>query len=119
MRLVSATVRNYRILRELSVQFDAHRTVIGGPNESGKSTLVEAIHRALFFRYKSTAGLETIRPRHQTGFPEVIVEFEAAGVRYILRKLFRGAQGSVATLTADSEGLRFDSIERFSNQVTL
>jgi energy-coupling factor transporter ATP-binding protein EcfA2 len=108
MRLVSATVRNYRILRELSVQFDARRTVIGGPNESGKSTLVEAIHRALFFRYKSTAGLEAIRPRHQSGFPEVIVEFDTAGVRYTLRKLFRGAQGSVATLTVDSEGLQLD-----------
>ena len=34
MRLVSVTVRNYRIHRELSVGFGPGVTVIAGPNES-------------------------------------------------------------------------------------
>ncbi|MBZ0188390.1 MAG: ATP-binding protein, partial [Candidatus Obscuribacterales bacterium] len=42
MKLLSATVRNYRIHRETTVDFDPSRSLIGGPNESGKSTFIEA-----------------------------------------------------------------------------
>ena len=42
MRLISAIVRAYRLHRETTVSFDPHRTLIGGPNEAGKSTLAEA-----------------------------------------------------------------------------
>jgi recombinational DNA repair ATPase RecF len=52
MRLLSVTIRHYRVHHELRVQFDESRTIIGGPNESGKSTLIEAIHRALFLKSK-------------------------------------------------------------------
>mgnify|MGYP003471247982 CR=1 FL=1 len=50
MKLLSAVVRNYRVHREVAVEFDGSRTLIGGPNESGKSTLMEAVHRALFLK---------------------------------------------------------------------
>lgn len=108
MRLVSVTVRNYRVHRELQVDFDPQRTVVGGPNEAGKSTLVEAIHRALFHRHKSTVGLERIRPRHHSGTPEVILAFEVAGAAWTLRKVFKGPQGSVATLVGTACGTRHD-----------
>jgi len=104
MRLITATLKNYRMHRDLPVAFDASRTVIGGPNESGKSTLVEAIHRALFTRHKSTVDLDRIRPRHHAGAPEVILEFEAGGHRYTLHKIFKGPSGSVATLTDQTTG---------------
>ncbi len=48
MRLLSVTIRHYRVHHELRVQFDESRTIIGGPNESGKSTLIEAISWALY-----------------------------------------------------------------------
>jgi energy-coupling factor transporter ATP-binding protein EcfA2 len=88
--------------RSLTVRFDPSRTVVGGPNEAGKSTLVEAIHRALFVRHKSTVGLDRIRPRDGQGPPEVTVEFEAGGRVYTIRKVFKGAQGSVAVLVDDT-----------------
>ena len=56
MRIKSVTLRNYRMHRELTVAFDPSRTLIGGPNEVGKSTLVEAIHRALFLKAKGNTG---------------------------------------------------------------
>ena len=40
MHIKSITIRNYRVHRELSVPLDDFRTLIGGPNECGKSTLV-------------------------------------------------------------------------------
>ncbi len=80
MRLESATVRHYRIHRELTVAFDPARTLIAGPNEVGKSTLVEAIHRALFLRATVTgAALESMRSTLYPGNPEVEVCFQARG----------------------------------------
>lgn len=107
MRLIAATLRNYRMHHDVTVRFDPSRTVVGGPNESGKSTLVEAIHRALFFRHKSDVGLDKIRPRGLSAAPEVILEFERGGRAYTLRKVFNGPRGSSATLTDDA-GARLD-----------
>jgi DNA repair exonuclease SbcCD ATPase subunit len=100
MRLKSARLMNYRMHRNLSVDFDRDLTVFGGPNEAGKSTLVEAIHRAFFIRHKTDVGLDKIRPRGSGAAPEVVVEFEAQGRAYTLRKVFNGKTGSLATLTS-------------------
>lgn len=54
MYLKSIRLNNYRVHRETFVEFDRHLTLIGGPNESGKSTLVEAAHRVLFLRHRTT-----------------------------------------------------------------
>src|SRR3954470_6033110 len=101
MRLTSVLLRQYRVHRELHVEFDRSRTLIGGPNESGKSTLVEAIHRAFFLKANGTtehhrAMVSTLYPGH----PEVEVAFEAGGVTYQLKKRF-GASGTV-TLSASN-----------------
>jgi DNA repair exonuclease SbcCD ATPase subunit len=100
MRLLSATLRHYRIHRELTVDFDPARTLIGGPNESGKSTLVEAIHRALFLKAKGQTEHHRamISTRHG-GQPEVEVAFEAEGQRYLIRKRFGGTGTTTLTRT--------------------
>lgn len=95
MRLLSATLRNYRVHKELSLSFDASRNLIGGPNESGKSTLAEAIHRALFLRAKAGGSIqkEMVSSIHH-GEPEIALRFEAGGVTWELEKRFAGTKGS-------------------------
>ena len=95
MRLISATLRNYRVHKELTVSFDPSRNLIGGPNESGKSTLAEAIHRALFLRAKTGGGIqkEMVSSSHH-GEPEVSLRFEAGGVTWELEKRFAANKGS-------------------------
>lgn len=95
MRLLFVTLRNYRVHKELSVPFDPSRNLIGGPNESGKSTLAEAIHRVLFLRAKTGGGIqkEMVSSIHH-GEPEVSLRFEACGVTWELEKRFAGARGS-------------------------
>jgi DNA repair exonuclease SbcCD ATPase subunit len=101
MRLISLTVRNYRIHGEITVDFDSSRNLIGGPNETGKSTLAEAIHRALFMRYKAGGDLQKsmVSDMH-AGHPEVKLTFEAAGDTWTIEKLFAGATKSTARLTS-------------------
>lgn len=94
MRIRSVSIHNYRVHRHLEVTFDEKLTVIGGPNESGKSTLVEAMHRALFMRFKSGgADLEAMQSQFG-GHPEVALTFEVGDRTVRLRKTFKGPSGS-------------------------
>jgi DNA repair exonuclease SbcCD ATPase subunit len=111
MRIQSAILRNCRLHRELKVEFDPARTVIGGPNESGKSTLIEAIHRAFFLRAKGNteqhrALVSTLHP----GQPEVEVTFAAEGRAYVLRKRF-GANGTATLIPAHGATLTGEAAE--------
>lgn len=109
MKLHKATLKNYRRHPLLEVSFDDAHTLITGPNEAGKSTLIEAIHRCLFYRYKSKAAglLERMQSR-SGGDPEVTLEFSIGDTRYTLQKKFRGASGSTAVLTS-SAGQRHEN----------
>jgi hypothetical protein len=99
MRLVSVTVRNYRMHLEKTVVFDPSRTVISGPNETGKSTIVEAIHRALFLRSRASgAVLDTMRSQIHPGHPSVELTFECRGSTYTVTKEFTGTTSAVTTL---------------------
>jgi DNA repair exonuclease SbcCD ATPase subunit len=112
MRLLTARVRDYRLHRDLAVAFDRRFTVISGPNQSGKSTLVEALHRALFLPVK-TGGelLKGMQPSPFRGDPEVEVVFEAAAEHWTLRKRFAAGRGSVALLDGRGRGLQGDAAE--------
>ena len=80
MRLLSARLRDYRLHRDLSVNFDPRFTVISGPNQSGKSTLAEALHRALFLPVKTGgAVLEGMRTDPFLADPEVELAFDCGG----------------------------------------
>lgn len=95
MRIHSITVRNYRILRDLHVELDRSLTLLGGPNEIGKSTLMEAAHRAFFLRANvSGEAISGMLSTRHVGNPEVTVEFEVDGSRYQISKKFSGSTGS-------------------------
>ena len=112
MRLHSLTVRNYRVHKDCSVTFDPARNLIGGLNESGKSTLAEAAHRALFLRAKTGGSLqkEMMSSRH-LGEPEVTLVFEAAGTRWELEKRFAGSSKGSTRLNGAAGSFKDDEAE--------
>ncbi|MEM7219338.1 MAG: AAA family ATPase [Pseudomonadota bacterium] len=96
MRLLAVTVKNVRLHRELSVAFDAQRTVVAGPNESGKSTLMEAIQQVLFLKAKgNTKEHRKLQSLTHGDKPAVILEFECESRRYTLEKQFKGQSGAI------------------------
>ena len=118
MKLLSATVRNYRIHRETTVEFSDALNLIGGKNESGKSTLAEAIHRALFL--KSTTGgraHEEMQSTLHSGNPEVEVHFSAGGKTWRLSKLF--AKGKGTTSLSEDGGTTLTGAEAESKLAAL
>ncbi len=98
MRIISAKLNNYRVHGELTVSFDRNITLIGGPNESGKSTLTEAIHRALFLKSSGRSELHTaMKSFSSAGAPEVELNFEANGKLHQLRKRFLSSPSTILT----------------------
>jgi len=111
MRLSFVTLRNYRLHREVRVDFDPSRTLIGGQNEAGKSTLVEAVHRVLFLKAKgNTEFHRAMVSSLHSGNPEVELAFEESGVTYLLRKRF-GPAGTTTLAPSNAAPLSGDSAE--------
>ncbi|MDZ7778411.1 MAG: AAA family ATPase [Gemmatimonadota bacterium] len=120
MRLRSLKVRNYRVHRDLEVRFDDRLNLVAGPNEVGKSTVAEALHRALFLRPNVTGAVrEGLLTRPDGGHPEVEVVFAADGAEWTLHKRFSGGNGTVrlsrhgeTTLSGDEAEARLAELLR-------
>ena len=95
MRLIACRLQNVRRHKELALRFGRELTLIGGANETGKSTLVEALHKGLFLRATATGrGVEELRSRLHPGLPDVEISFAAHGDVWRLRKRFAGSSGT-------------------------
>ncbi|MFM7312937.1 MAG: AAA family ATPase [Cyanobium sp.] len=97
MRLLHCHLQNVRLHGALDLSFSPGITLIGGPNESGKSTLVDALHRALFLKASASgAPVEALQSRLHLGQPVVQLSFEARGDTWTLSKRFSGTSGQVS-----------------------
>jgi energy-coupling factor transporter ATP-binding protein EcfA2 len=94
------------------VAFDPRFTVITGANQTGKSTLAEALHRALFLPVK-TGGtvLDGMKTDPFVADPEVELSFECGGERWNLRKRFAGTRGSVSLQDSSGRSRQGDEAE--------
>jgi DNA repair exonuclease SbcCD ATPase subunit len=102
MKLLSVTVENVRVLKQASVAFDPSRTVVGGPQEFGKSTLVEAIHNAFFLKSRGTStSHKAMRSDLHPGHPAVTLSFETGGRKYTIKKTFAGNTAASTTIVTD------------------
>ncbi|NQX00229.1 AAA family ATPase, partial [bacterium] len=113
MRILSITARNYRIHQDITVDFNGSRNLLGGPNESGKSTLAEALHRGLFLRAKTGGKVQhSMRPDQAgAGHPEVSLTFEAGEQVWTLDKKFSGAGGTIRLVAAGAAALHGEDAE--------
>jgi DNA repair exonuclease SbcCD ATPase subunit len=114
MRLLSVSVENYRVLKNVSVAFDPARTVVGGPQEVGKSTLVEAIHHAFFLKSRGTSTVhKAMQSDLHAGHPTVTLSFETGGRTFTITKTFAGNAAASTTMLAEEGGrtLRGDEAE--------
>lgn len=97
MILKRLSVKNFRGIVTQTLEFAPGLNVIAGPNESGKSTLREALHHA-FLSPSSSRGpskLGHIRPWEGKANPEVEVEFHHDGQDYLVRRVFFGKGSEV------------------------
>ena len=91
MILHQLTVANWRsLLTSVAIgPFSDRINIIHAPNGTGKSSLFEALRRALFdAHHVSGEEIEAVRPWGRSLAPKVQVEFTQSGVRYRIAKTF-------------------------------
>ncbi len=109
MKLLSCSLNSIRRHAELKLDFHPGLTLITGANESGKSSLVEALHRTLFLRGNATgAPVQQLRSLQHSGHPQVTLNFEAKGRSWVLQKRFSGQSGTTS-LSGAGEPARLGS----------
>ena len=97
MKLLNCRLTSIRRHRELELNFHPGLTLITGANESGKSSLVEALHRTLFLRSTATgAPVQRLRSLQHSGHPQVELGFDARGHQWLLQKRFSGQSGTTS-----------------------
>lgn len=105
MRLISAKIENFRVHagdEPVEVVFDDHLHVIHGPNESGKSTLMDAVAACLFQKYNLTGkAFESMQPDDGSK-PLVEVVFEDDGHEYTVSKHFKGQSGTCQLIVSQN-----------------
>ena len=112
MRLISARLQRVRQHGLLELDFGRGLTLIGGANEAGKSTVVEALHKALFLKATATGrGVDELRSQLHSGLPEVELVFDCAGQQWRLRKRFAGASGTCQLSSSSGLSLQGSSAE--------
>ena len=73
MRLLQCTLNSIRRHQALELSFHPGLTLITGANETGKSSLVEALHRTLFLKSTATgAPVQRLRSLSHSGHPQEI-----------------------------------------------
>ena len=112
MEFIKATIKNYRVHKEQVVDFNSNLTLVGGDNEKGKSTIAEAIYRALFLKADGQSeAIEGMKStKHLGGDPEVELVFRSNGKVFTLLKKF-GKKGSVTLSEPSMTTLNGDGAE--------
>ena len=96
MKLLSIRLNNVRrFTQPVEITgFGAGLNVLSAPNESGKSTIFDALHALFFFDAKSWKQKEaaSLAP-HAGGNPEISADIEVDGQRFRLHKTFMKGSG--------------------------
>ena len=98
MKLHRIELENWRQHTNTRIDFDEKSTVIYGPNEAGKSTILEALSRGLFDKSGSQAeSIRRIKPLTASGnvTSTVRIEFTLNSTRYLIEKNFNLNRGTL------------------------
>ena len=101
MRLLTLTLENWRGVRASHIEFDNGVTLIEGPNEVGKSSLVEALR--MLFREKSGSKkkeVQAVQPVGQDVGSSVSAEVRCGDYHFLYSKTYNRKAGTVLQILA-------------------
>jgi len=111
MRLHWIELENWRQHAKTRIDLDEKTTVIYGPNEAGKSTILEALSRGFFDKSSSQAeAIRRIKPLTASGkvTSAVRIEFTLSETRYRVEKNFNVKSGTSLYEIADGKDILRD-----------
>jgi DNA repair exonuclease SbcCD ATPase subunit len=113
MKILKVLIKNYRIHKDIEIDLSENITLIGGANETGKSTIVEAIHKGLFLKSNgNSAAHREIKSLIHQGAAEVILTIEHQKKVYTLKKRF-GSNGETTLSGAHMQTMHGSEADDF------
>ncbi|MFQ3623617.1 MAG: AAA family ATPase, partial [Acetobacteraceae bacterium] len=91
--------------------FSPGLNVLAAPNEAGKSTLLAAIHAAIFLPHRSTADESRALRREGGGHPEIALTLETDDGPWTIRKRFAGPSGRAELVAPTGRSFAGDAAE--------
>lgn len=114
MYLRSIFVKNFKKFTELTAAFPSDISVVKGPNEQGKSTLLSAILAGLFFDpKKSNKDILSFKSWNSDKLYELDLEIEHQGELVRLHKNFETKELLLENATAKKKLVTFASISEY------
>ena len=120
MKLHWVALENWRQHTKTMIDFDENPTVIYGPNETGKSTVLEALSRGLFDKSSSHAEvIKHIKPLTAFGnvTSTVRIEFTLNKIRYRVEKNFNLRNGTSLYKIVGEEPILLDQDDSADGQL--
>jgi hypothetical protein len=111
MKLHRLVLTNYRGIAHRDVEFpDSGVVVVCGPNEVGKSSMIEALDLLLEFKDRSTKkDVKQVKPTHADAGSEVTAEISTGPYRFVYHKRFhKKCQTQLTILAPHREQLTGD-----------
>lgn len=99
MKITQIRLRRFKRFGDWSGTFAPGLTVVRGPNEAGKTTVMEAIFEGLFGNPGRTEALARLKSWGEQRLGEITIEMEVKGSRHLLRK-----DMEAGTILLQSEG---------------
>ncbi len=93
MKLDRFTLTRFKKFLDYTIDFQPGLNVVKGPNESGKSTLLEALLAALYFN--PNQKMDQYRNWHDSRKSRLELAFQAEGNKFVLRKDFQEQKGEL------------------------
>jgi hypothetical protein len=94
---------NFRVVRQASLEFGQGLNVLFGPNDIGKSSLVDAIRAAFLLPFGAAVARQLV-PWGTDLVPQVTVEFQVQGAIWRVNKTFGVGPRGTAQLDRDGGG---------------
>ncbi len=86
MTITQIRLRRFKRFVDWSATFAPGLTVVRGPNEAGKTTVMEALFEGLFGNPARSEAITRLRSWGEQRLGEITVEMQVRGTRYLLRK---------------------------------
>ncbi len=106
-------IENFRRIKSLSLEFPEGVMIIKGPNEAGKSTILEAVLYALFG--ETMRGLKDLAINHNSDRASIKLTFSVNGKEFNVTRLLRRKSSSEGRLFELQGGRRIPRASTFKS----
>jgi len=112
-------LENWKLFREpIEIAFSKGLNILSGPNESGKTTLIDAIRTTFFYKHTSQSEkIKSLIPWGSTLSPSAIITFYQNSAYYRITKRFITSQRSILEKLVDNKWERIAEGDKADEEV--